>query len=74
MMKKLVMLSAAIALSGCSVFGGKGDEIVFDTVLGPETEDHIKTLPSNLEGDTANAQYSTVQNKGRHMESGDGTD
>ena len=73
MMKNLIALSAVLLLSACSMFKGKGDEIVFDTVLGPETEDHIKTLSSNLEGDTANAQYTLTQKKGEDMESEDGT-
>ena len=73
-MTKLIAFSAVLLLSACSIFKGKDDEIVFDTVLGPETEDHIKSLPSNLEGDTANAKYTLTQKTGKDMESEDGTE
>ena len=73
MMTKLIAFSAVLLLSACSIFKSKEDEVVFDTVLGPETEDHIKALPSTLEGDTANAQYTSTPKKGDDMESEDGT-
>jgi len=73
MMKKIIALTAILLLPACSIFGGKDDEIVFDTVLGPETENQIEPLPSTLEGDTANARHMTVEKKGKGMESEDGT-
>jgi len=72
-MKNLIALSAIFLLSACSVFKGKDDAVVFDTVLGPETKDHIKSLPGNLEGDAGNARYTTTPKKGAGMESEDGT-
>ncbi|WP_262694864.1 lipoprotein [Kordiimonas aquimaris] len=65
-----VIIGSALVLSAC---GSKGDAIVFDTVLGPETEVQIEGLPSTLEGDTARANYSTENLKGQQMESDDGS-
>lgn len=65
-----IIAGATLALAAC---GSKGDAIVFDTVLGPETEVQIEGLPSTLEGDTARANYSTEDLKGQKMESGDGS-
>jgi len=73
MMKKLIALSAIILLPACSMFEKDGDEIVFDTVLGPETDQQIATLPSSLEGDSGNARYTVTEKKGKGMESADGT-
>jgi len=73
-MKNLVALSTILLLSACSIFKGNDDEIVFDTVLGPETEEHIKTLPANLPGDSENARYTATPKKGEGMESENGTD
>lgn len=72
-MKKLFALSALLLLPACSIFEKKGDEIVFDTVLGPETDAQIATLPATLEGDSSNARYMTTEKKGKGMESQDGT-
>ncbi len=66
----IIALPALFLLAGC---GSSGDEIVFDTTLGPETENQIENLPRTLEGDTANARYSTENLKGQSMESPDGT-
>ena len=63
-------LGFALTLTAC---GSKGDAIVFDTVLGPETEQQIEGLPSTLAGDKARANYSTENLKGQRMESRDGT-
>lgn len=71
-MKRSVIMAfpALFLLAGC---GGSGDAIVFDTTLGPETKMQIETLPATLEGDTANARYSTENLKGQRMESEDGS-
>lgn len=52
----LVVLLAACA-SGCSIFESGGDEIIFDTTLGPLTETQIEALPSGLVGDTERRNY-----------------
>ena len=66
----LVLVPSLLLLAGC---GGSGDEIVFDTTLGPETDDQIEGLPTTLHGDTDNARYSNEDLKGKGMESKDGT-
>lgn len=74
-MKKLFALSALLLLPACSIFEkDNSDEIVFDTVLGPETEAQIAALPSTLEGDKANARYMASERKGEGMESEDGSE
>ncbi|NVJ97836.1 MAG: hypothetical protein HWE25_06775 [Alphaproteobacteria bacterium] len=70
-MKKLVMATALLALAACS---GKGDEIVFDTTLGPRSEAQADSLPNTLEGDRANARHSGTSVKGQGMESTDGSE
>ncbi|MCK0068672.1 MULTISPECIES: hypothetical protein [Kordiimonas] len=72
-MKKLLAIAALFSLSACSLFEGKGEEIIFDTTLGPKTEDQIKTLPSNLQGDAGNANYLGTERKGPQLESEDGS-
>lgn len=71
-MKRLltVLIPCLFLLAGC---GSSGDEIVFDTVLGPETENQIEGLPATLHGDTDNARYSGENLKGKGMESKDGS-
>lgn len=66
----IAITSATLLLSAC---GSSGDEIVFDTTLGPETESQIEDLPGTLEGDSSNANYSTENLKGKSMESDDGS-
>ncbi len=66
----LIAAPALLLLSACS---SSGDEIVFDTTLGPQTKLQVETLPSTLEGDTDNARYSTENLRGRSMESEDGS-
>jgi hypothetical protein len=73
-MKKLIALSALLFLPACSIFESKGEEIRFDTVLGPETEQQLKGLPSTLEGDSENARHTPTERKGAQMESEDGTE
>jgi hypothetical protein len=73
-MKKLFAIAALMTLSACSIFEGKGDEIVFDTALGPSTESQAASLPNNLKGDSDNARYSSEALKGDGMESLDGSD
>ncbi len=70
MTRKAFLVLSALSLSAC---GSSGDAVVFDTVLGPETERQIETLPSTLEGDAENARYSSENLKGRGMESSDGS-
>ena len=65
-----IAVPAMLLLTAC---GGGGDEIVFDTTLGPQTKLQIETLPGTLEGDTDNARYSTEDLRGRSMESEDGS-
>lgn len=68
---KISALSAtAFILSAC---GSSGDTIVFDTVLGPETDQQIESLPPTLAGDKDRATYSTENLKGQNMESRDGS-
>lgn len=64
------LVPSMLLLTAC---GSSGDEIVFDTVLGPETEDQIEGLPTTLHGDTDNARYSGENLKGKGMESKDGS-
>lgn len=61
---------ALLLLTAC---GSSGDSVIFDTTLGPRTKAQIESLPKTLEGDAANARYSTETLKGRGMESTDGT-
>lgn len=76
-MKKLfaiaALMSASQLLSACSIFESKGDEIIFDTTLGPATESQVASLPNTLKGDSDNARYSSEALKGDGMESLDGT-
>lgn len=65
----LLVAPALLLLSAC----GGGDEIIFDTTLGPETERQIEALPQTLEGDKGNARYSTENLRGAGMESDDGS-
>lgn len=64
------LVPSIFLLAAC---GSSGDEIVFDTVLGPETEYQIEGLPGTLHGDTDNARYSGENLKGKGMESKDGS-
>lgn len=70
---KLMKTSAIFAALGLAACGSSGDEIVFDTVLGPETKEQIKTLPDTLAGDKDNARYSGENLRGQGMESTDGS-
>jgi hypothetical protein len=70
-MRALIVVSAALFLSAC---GGGGKEVVFDTVLGPETKNQIEPLPATLQGDSENARYSAENLKGKNLESTDGTE
>lgn len=70
-MKKMILPAALlVSLAACS---SDGDEIVFNTRLGPETSSQIQSLPSGLQGDSENARYSRTEKKGAGMESDDGT-
>lgn len=69
----LLAITAAFTLSACSIFESKDTGIIFDTVLGPETEVQIAELPETLQGDTENANYSSENLKGDKMESSDGS-
>ena len=62
----LLLAPSVLLLTACS---SSGDEIVFDTTLGPETDDQIEGLPGTLHGDTDNARYSNEDLKGKGMES-----
>jgi len=66
----LILAPTLLLIAGC---GSSGDEIVFDTTLGPETKNQIENLPRTLHGDTDNARYSSEDLKGKGMESKDGT-
>jgi len=72
-MNKLIALPALLALSACSLFDSKDEEIIFDTTLGPDTKGQVASLPSTLKGDADNARYSSQDKKGKGMESEDGT-
>lgn len=67
-------LFAAPTLFLLAACGGGGDEIVFDTTLGPQTKVQIETLPDTLKGDADNARYSTENLRGESMESEDGSE
>ncbi len=69
-MKKMILPAVLLSLAACS---SDGDEIIFDTRLGPETNSQIQSLPSGLQGDSENARYSRTEKKGAGMESDDGT-
>lgn len=73
MTKALKVTALILPLLTLSACGGSGDTIVFDTVLGPETEQQIEALPSTLAGDKDRANYSSENLKGRNMESRDGS-
>ncbi|TNE66394.1 MAG: hypothetical protein EP335_03775 [Alphaproteobacteria bacterium] len=70
-MKKLSLIPALLMLAAC---GGKGDEIVFDTTVGPNTAAQVQSLPKTLEGDHANARYSSEAQPGQNMVSKDGSE
>ena len=70
---KLLKFAALFSALGLTACGSSGDEIVFDTVLGPETKEQIKALPDTLAGDKENARYSGENLRGHGMESTDGT-
>jgi len=72
-MKKLIALTAVLLLSACSLFGSNDKEIIFDTALGPNTKGLVADLPSTLKGDADHARYSSLDKKGKGMESEDGT-
>ncbi|MBL4839024.1 MAG: hypothetical protein JKY34_15760 [Kordiimonadaceae bacterium] len=69
-MKKLIIMAALFSLTACS---SDGDEIVFNTALGPQTETQVKSLPSDLRGDSDSARHSAQTNAGTGMQSEDGT-
>jgi hypothetical protein len=73
-MKRVLPFLCLLGLSACGIFEGDGDEIVFDTALGPRTVAQVKTLPGTLEGDSAAARHSNEDLPGEHMSSADGTD
>ncbi|WP_374764363.1 hypothetical protein [Yunchengibacter salinarum] len=63
---------AGLALLGLAACGGGGDAVVFDTTLGPRTNNQIKELPGGLAGDQDNANYSgSIQGKGMTDPDGD---
>ncbi|WND01583.1 hypothetical protein QGN29_08420 [Temperatibacter marinus] len=65
-MKKLLLISSAFfALTAC---GGRGDDIVFDKVLGPETQIQLKSLPKDLRGDQNGENLSGQQLKAPELE------
>ena len=69
-MNKILLIAAALTLAACS---SDGDTIVFNTALGPDTGDQIKTLPSDLRGDSDRANHSAETKTGAGMTSSDGT-
>jgi len=69
-MNKLLLIAAALTLTGCS---SDGDTIVFNTALGPDTGEQIKSLPSDLRGDSDQANHSAETKIGAGMTSSDGT-
>lgn len=66
-MKNIAILTLLVSLSACSVFKGKGDAVVFDTVLGPNAKEQAKSLPSDLRGDSDNARHSSDTLIGNNM-------
>jgi ABC-type oligopeptide transport system ATPase subunit len=65
MKKTSIIICLALTLQGCAYFTAtdtegteQGDETkVFDSRLGPDTKDLLKTLPKTLEGDKKNARH-----------------
>lgn len=70
MKKSSLLVFISLGLAAC---GGGGDEIIFDTRLGPATRLQVETLPNTLSGDTANARYSSIPLEGPGMASKDGS-
>lgn len=66
--KKIAVFIPLLALSACSVFEGKGDEIIFDKTLGPKTQAQIKPLPKDLRGDKAGENLSGEALKNSDLE------
>ncbi len=64
----LMIVAASSLLMACS----SGDVLVFDTRLGPVTEQQVAALPSGLVGDTQNAQRASYTLEGKGMKSPDG--
>ena len=54
-MRILIFIGLLLSLSAC---GGGKDTIVFDTTVGPKTEDQEDRLGDSLKGDSANANHS----------------
>ncbi|WP_308909335.1 hypothetical protein [Pseudokordiimonas caeni] len=73
-MKYLLIAPALFMLAGCGIFDSKGDEIVFDTRLGPQTEAQAKSLPGDLRGDTDHASHSPSPVVGQNLTSRDGSE
>ena len=69
-MNKLILIAATLSLAACS---SDGDTIVFNTALGPDTGSQIKTLPSDLRGDSGSASHSPEDKTVEGMTSSDGT-
>lgn len=68
-MKKLLTIVALMtSVSACSMFESKGDEIIFDKVLGPRTEAQLKKLPGDLRGDQAGQNLSYEELKAKELE------
>ena len=54
------VLLASSLLAACGIFGG-GDEkkeIIFDTAVGPDTREQVRSLPGGLKSDSENARHS----------------
>ncbi len=58
---RFLVFGAAFLLGGCSIFEPSGDEIVFDTTLGPRTETQIESLPAGLIGDSDKRNHRGTQ-------------
>lgn len=56
-MRIFALFCCVLAASGCSIFESGGDEVVFDTALGPQTKAQIRTLPPGLVGDEKPNRY-----------------
>ncbi len=59
-MKSVVILLSLMTLAACGG-GDAGQDIVFETVVGPNTKAQISDLPSDLRGAGADQRYLNTQ-------------
>ena len=55
-MKKTLITLALLSLTACGG-GDAGQDIVFETVVGPNTQSQIKALPNDMRGVQGDQRY-----------------